>query len=219
MSTWLNLVNDLQIRLREAQSSSVTETTYSTLLGQLVNQAKDSVEDTWDWHCLRTVLSFTTSNGVATYAITGSNERSRFFSPNKEIYDDTNDGIILPAPDWYIDNLTYIGAAQSGSPQFYRIRGISSGELQLTIYPTPTSTLTIRVPMVVPQATLTAGGTVLTIPTAPVTDAAYALALRERGEDGGTTFVEALRTAQESLFQAQMRDLDFNPDESIAILV
>jgi hypothetical protein len=45
------------------------------------------------------------------------------------------------------------------------------------------------------------------------------LALRERGEDGGTTFKEAQETADYALFQAIMRDREFSPDEGGAVLV
>lgn len=219
MATWLSLVNNLQIRLRESQSASVTSTTYSTLLGSYVNKAKQQVEDVWDWHALRTVLSFTTSSGTATYNITGSNERSRFFSRTREIYDDTNDGILLPAPDWAIDQYTYLGSAQTGAPIYYRIRGISSGELQITLYPTPGGTYTIRVPMVVPQADLAANATVLTVPSIPVLERAHCLALRERGEDGGASFAEADGDAKNALYQAIERDKEFSPDESFAEVV
>lgn len=219
MATWLTITNKLQQRLREPQTATVATSTYSSLLGALINQAKREVEDAWDWHCLRQVLSFSTSNGTATYSITSSTERSRFFSPQREMYDDTSDGVILPAPDWMIDRMTYLGTTQSGVPNYYRIRGVSSGALQATLYPTPNATLTIRVPMVVPQADLAADATVLTVPEAPVLERAYCLALRERGEDGGTAFVEAQETAQRALFQAVMRDQEFNPDENVAELV
>lgn len=220
MATWLSLVNELQKRLRESQSASVTSTVYSTLLGALVNQAKREVEDAWDWHALRTILAFNTSNGTSSYDITGSTERSRFWTPTREIYDDTNDRILTPAPDWLIDQRAYIGTTQSGAPTNYRIRGISSaGLLQITLYPTPTGTYSMKVPMVVPQADLAANGTGLTVPSAPVLERAYCLALRERGEDGGTTFVEAQRTADYALHQATMRDQEFSPDEGFAVVV
>lgn len=219
MATWLTLTNDIQKRLRESQSASVTSTSYSTLLGALINQAKREIEDAWDWHALRTVLSFSTSSGTATYSITGSTERSRFFSPTREIYDDTNDGILLPAPDWYVDRMTYLGTTQSGDPICYRIRGVSSGLLQVTLYPTPNATLTMRVPMVVPQADLSANGTVLTVPAGPVLERAYVLALRERGEDGGTSFAEAQKAADYALYQAVTMDREFSPDEGGAVLV
>lgn len=219
MATWLSLTNDLQKRLRESQSASVTATAYSTLLGAFVNQAKREVEDAWDWHCLRQVLSFSTVGGTASYAITDSTERSRFFSATREIYDDTNDVILTPAPDWYLDRMAYIGTTQTGDPVYYRIRGISSGELQVTLYPTPGGVATFRVPMVVPQEDLAANATVLTVPAAPVLERAYCLALRERGEDGGTSFVEAQRAAEYAQYQAVERDREFNADEGWAVLV
>lgn len=219
MATWLSLVNDLQKRLREDQSASVTATTYSILLGALVNQAKREVEDAWDWHALRTICTFSTVAATATAAITGSTERSRFYSPLREIYDDTNDGILTPAPDWFIDQVNYIGTAQSGPPVYYRMRGISSGVLQIELYPTPSGVYSMKVPMVVPQDDLAASATVLTVPAAPVLERAYCLALRERGEDGGTTFVEAKATADYALYQAIERDREFSPDEGFAVLV
>lgn len=220
MATWLSLTNDLQKRLRESQSASVTANTYSTLLGAFINQAKREVEDAWDWHCLRTVLAFNTSNGVASYDITGSNERSRFWTPTREIYDNTNDAILTPAPDWLVDRQTYIGTAQNGAPSHYRIRGVSSaGLLQITLYPTPTGVYDMRVPMVVPQADLSTNGTVLTVPAAPVLERAYCLALRERGEDGGTSFAEAKAAADYALHQATERDKEFSPDEGFAVIV
>ena len=219
MATWLSMVNTLQKRLRETQTASVTTTTYSTLLGELINQAKREVEDDWDWHALRTVLSITTSDGVADYAVTGSNERSRFFSPNREIYDDTNDAILTPAPDWFIDRLTYIGTTQTGGPVYYRIRGVTSGELQMTLWDTPDGAYTIRVPMVVPQADLADDSTtILTVPEVPVVLRAYVLALQERGEDGGDAIAMAEARAQDALFSAVAMDRDFNPDETFASL-
>ena len=216
MATWLTLTNQLQRRLREIETSSVTTNTYSTLLGELINQGKREVEDEWDWHVLRTVLSFTTSSGTADYTITGSTERSRFFSPSREMYDDTNDSILKPAPDWWIDRQTFLGTTQNNDPSWYRMRGISSGALQLTFYPTPGSTLTIQVPMVVPQADLAVDGTTLTVPADPVVMRAYVLALQERGEDRGTAIVQAESMASGSLFSAIMIDREFNPDEGFA---
>lgn len=206
MATWLTLVNAVQARLRETQTASVTSNAYSTLIGSLVNQAKREIEDMHDWTALRTFLSFNTSSGTATYTITSSTDRSRFYTKEQEIYDDTNDSILYPAPDQFIDNLTYIGTTQSAPPSYYRIRGVSSGVLQLTLYPTPNGTYTMRVPMTVPQADLAADATVLTIPADPVIERAYALALMERGEDGGTMSIQAAANANLAIAQAVERD-------------
>jgi hypothetical protein len=73
--------------------------------------------------------------------------------------------------------------------------------------------------MVVPQAALAADATVLTVPEAPVLERAYCFALRERGEDGGTSFTEADDEAVDALNMAVGRDMEFNSDESTAEVV
>ena len=52
-TTYLDLVNDVLVRLREAQVASVSQNTYSALIGKLVNDAKREVEDSWNWDTLR----------------------------------------------------------------------------------------------------------------------------------------------------------------------
>ena len=43
--TYLELINDVLIRLRETTVAANGETTYSTLIGKFVNDAKRQVED------------------------------------------------------------------------------------------------------------------------------------------------------------------------------
>lgn len=50
--TYLELVNDVLIRLREQTVSTVSLTTYSTLIGKFVNDAKRQIEDAYDWNAL-----------------------------------------------------------------------------------------------------------------------------------------------------------------------
>jgi hypothetical protein len=70
--TYLNLVNNVLRRLRETEVSSVQTTAYSKLIGDIVNDAKDLVENSWDWSALRTTLTITTTADVFNYALTGS---------------------------------------------------------------------------------------------------------------------------------------------------
>ena len=57
MTTFLQAVQEIQSRLRETVTASVTTSTYSTLLGRYVNDAKRQVEDAWEWDCLSTTLT------------------------------------------------------------------------------------------------------------------------------------------------------------------
>jgi len=52
--TYLELVNNVLRRLRETEVTSVQSTSYSKLIGDIVNDAKRLVEDSWDWKVLNT---------------------------------------------------------------------------------------------------------------------------------------------------------------------
>ena len=70
--TYLDLVNNVLRRIRETEVSSVQSTAYSKLIGDLINDAKDLVETSWDWSALRTTLTITTTADVFNYSLTGS---------------------------------------------------------------------------------------------------------------------------------------------------
>jgi hypothetical protein len=72
MPTRLQLVNAVLRRLREPEVDSVDENSYSKLIGDIVNDAKKLVEAAWDWSALRTTLTITTSEGVFSYILSGS---------------------------------------------------------------------------------------------------------------------------------------------------
>ena len=58
--TYLETVNSVLLRLRENEVPSVSNNNYSKLIGEFVNDAKRIVEDSWDWHSLRTTFTITT---------------------------------------------------------------------------------------------------------------------------------------------------------------
>ena len=65
--TYLQLVNDVLVRLRETTVSSVSQTSYSALIGALVNDAKREVEDAWQWSQLLDYLTFSCIAGISSY--------------------------------------------------------------------------------------------------------------------------------------------------------
>ena len=69
--TYLALINKVLIRLRELVATTPTDNDYVTLIGYLVNDAKKTVEEAWDWTDLKT--TFTVSAVIAdnTYTLTG----------------------------------------------------------------------------------------------------------------------------------------------------
>lgn len=184
---YLQIVNDVLVRLRESEVSSVTENEYSKLIGKFVNDAKREVEDSWNWTSLRTRKQVTTSSGTSQYTISGAGDRFKVLSA----INDTQDVVMEIAPYDYMKHLTDIGNTQNAAPVYYNFDGSISGDPQINVWPVPDGTYTLNFYMVVPQSTLTDGDTELTVPYLPVVINAYAKALSERGEDGSTMYAEA----------------------------
>jgi len=46
--TYLEMINSILRRLRERTVSTANESTYSALIGQFINDAKNEIEETWD---------------------------------------------------------------------------------------------------------------------------------------------------------------------------
>ena len=72
---YIELVNDVLIRLRESEVENVTSTPYSKLIGKFINDAKRLVEDSYQWNALSETLTVTTANDLFNYVMTGSGQR------------------------------------------------------------------------------------------------------------------------------------------------
>ena len=79
-TTYLNLVNEVLRRLREDVVTSVSQNTYSTMVGDFVNDAKRNVEDSHEWSTIRTTVVVTTEADVIDYALTNAGERIKVYS-------------------------------------------------------------------------------------------------------------------------------------------
>ena len=66
--TYLELVNDVLVRLREPTVTTVVLNSYSTLIGKFVNDAKRQIEDAFAWNVLGTTITVTTTASTASYA-------------------------------------------------------------------------------------------------------------------------------------------------------
>ena len=98
--TYLNLVNGVLRRLREDEVSNVSESTYSKMVGDYVNDAKDLVETAWDWSPLRSTLTITTSNGDNLYSLTGSRNEGKVLN---FINDTSNCLVEYQTQNWFDD--------------------------------------------------------------------------------------------------------------------
>ena len=76
LPTYLSIVNDVMVRLREPTVSSVSENTLSALVGKFVNDTKRQVADSYDWDAFNTSITVSTTAGqYSGYQLVGSGVR------------------------------------------------------------------------------------------------------------------------------------------------
>ena len=208
--TYLQIVNNILKRLRERTVSSVSETTYSNLIGVLVNDALVDVENSWSWSGLRTTLVASTSNNVFNYELNGSQNNMTVL----DVINDTDDIFLKQKGSHEFNNL-FLNSA-TGSPYYYSFNGISAdGDTQVDLYPIPDGVYTINFNVILRSAELTDNATTFSIPTKPIELLAYALAVEERGEDGGISPTSAYARANNALQDAISLDATKHTEETI----
>ena len=186
--TYLELVNDVLARLRESTVSTVTETTYSTLIGKFVNDAKRQVEDAYAWNVLGTTITVTTASGTYSYALTGAGQKFQVIDVLNTTSNIRMKNIDFATMNRYQNFSTPVNAI----PAYYAFDGVDgSYDTKVTLYPRPDGVYSIPFSLTVPQATLSSDSTVIKVPDTLVAQNAYARALVERGEDGGMSSSEA----------------------------
>ena len=129
--TYLQIVNKVLRRLRENEVSSINENPYSLLIGDLVNVVKREVEDAWNWDCLRTTLTMTTTPGLFNYALTNAGTRFRVL----DVLNDTSDIFMQYKSTHWFDLQFLTGSTQNAIPSFYNFNGVNAnGDSQIDIY-------------------------------------------------------------------------------------
>jgi hypothetical protein len=197
--TYLQLVNDVLIRLRENEVSSVSDNAYSKLIGKFVNDAKRQCEDAYNWNALSDTLSATTGADVFNYVLVGSGQRFRVI----DVINDTNDYFLELQTTEQMNKLFLIQTAQKDQPRYYNFNGTNAnGDTQVDLYPIPKGVYNIRFNVIKPQVPLSANSDALLIPSEPVIFNALARAMGERGEDGGIASNEAFAMYRQSLSDA-----------------
>lgn len=186
--TFLELINDVLIRLREPSVTSNSQNAYSTLIGRFVNDAKRQVEDSFGWNVLGKTVTITTVAATYSYSMTGAGQKF-------QVQDVINTTSNIP-----LQNISFVEMNRyqnlvpttNGIPQYYAFDGVdASGDTKVLLYPRPDGIYSIPFSLVVPQAILAADATVVLVPDFLVVQNAYARALVERGEDGGLNSSEA----------------------------
>jgi len=188
MTTYLQAVNDVLVRLRETEVSTVSETSYSTLIGKFVNDAKRQIEDAYEWNVLGTTVTVTTTSGTYSYSLAGAGQKFRVQDAINTTSKISIDNITFASMNRYLN----FGTPSTSIPMYYTFDGVDSNyDTKVTLFPIPDGAYSINFSLVVPQAILSSDSTVISVASELVVQNAYARALVERGEDGGLNSSEA----------------------------
>jgi hypothetical protein len=199
LTTYLDLVNNVLIRLRETTVSSVGDTPYSSLIGVLVNDAKREIEDAYQWSALESTIVLPTVAGQREYTLTGSGRRFRV----ADVLNNTEDIFMQQADGTWINRQYYLADVQNAAPIYYNFVGLdSNGDTSVELWPQPDAVYSLRFNLYIPQADLVNNADTVKVPPHLVQMLAHANAVAERGEDGGQSFSELYQKYRLSLADA-----------------
>lgn len=188
--TYLELVNDVLVRLREEQVSTVTETSYSSLIGKFVNDAKRQIEDAYAWNVLGQTVTITTTPGTYIYSLTGAGQKFQVM----DVINVTSNVGMQNISFVQMNRFQNLVPAISGIPEYYSFDGVDgNGDTKVVLYARPDNVYVLPFSLTVPQATLSSDNTLIKVPDVLVVQNAYSRALVERGEDGGLNSSEAFQ--------------------------
>ena len=198
LPTYLELVNDILVRMREPEVSTVQENTLSKLVGKLVNDAKRQVEDAYTWSALNNTVNLTTLADTYNYVLIGSGTRFKVIEATDITNKASIEALSTKAMSQYLLN-----DLKTDNPRYYNFKGIdASGDTKVNLFPVPTAGLTLSFNLYIPQSDFTSDVDSLYVPKEPVLLGAFARALVERGEDGGLNSSEAYGLYKSSLADA-----------------
>ncbi len=210
--TYLEMVNKVIRRLREREVSSVSQTSYSKLIGDFVNDAKKEVEDAWQWSSLRTTLTLSTVADTFNYELNGAQNNFNIL----DVLNDTSNNFMEYRPSSWFDNAFLNQGPLKGVPYYYNFNGVSAdGDTQVDIYPVPDGVYQLRFNCVVRPTELVNNTDKILVPNQPVFLLAVAKAIEERGEDGGTSSMNAYAAGKSALADEIAYDMARHPEDSI----
>jgi hypothetical protein len=196
---YLELTNDVLIRLREPEASSVSDNAYVKLIAKYINDSKRQVEDAYNWNALSETLSAITTPNIFNYVLEGTGQRFRVI----DVLNDTSNFVMRNGTTRWMNEQFLLATPAKGAPYYYNFNGTNSdGDTQVDLFPIPNGVYDIRFNVIRPQVELAANADKLLVPHEPVILGALARAQAERGEDGGVQSAETYALFKQSLADA-----------------
>jgi hypothetical protein len=211
LPTYLDLVNDVLVRMREPQVTTVSENTVSALVGKYINDAKRQVSDAYDWDAFNTAITVTTTaNSTGPYSLTGAGVRYK----TMDVINTTAYNQLTSLSHEMYDSYYYtIPNPTKGIPLYFTVKGVdSNGDIKVVFWPVPDAVYNIRFSLIVPEADFTTDISTTLLAKEPIVLGAFARALVERGEDGGLSSSEAYALYKSSLSDLISLELARSPE-------
>jgi hypothetical protein len=215
MRTYLELVNDVLIAIRDDTVTSVSYNPYSALIASFVNDAKQQVEDAHNWSANLVELQVSALAAAADpdkVSLVGSNNAIKIdYAMNLT----NNGGLLIQRSRRFMQIEGLRNNIAAGVVSNWCNNGVdANGDAVIQISPAPSADTTLVVVGWQRKPDLVDGSDVLVIPARPVRDLAVALAVRERGEVQGNTSQEYFQIAKRTLSDAIAYDSARNDEES-----
>ena len=207
--TFRELINEVLIRLREDTisidwSGDINDSTvsaYEKVIGGIVNDAKRHVEERHDWLVLRQTVDISTVAATKNYNLSSGQEFKII-----DVINNTTGTQLRQVSRAYLNSIMY-PTDPTGEPLYYGFNGAdASNNLKVDLSPIPINAETLSFDIVKYQDELATASTVISVPTKPIILGAWARAISERGEDGGTQSSLMAQEASEALKQAIILD-------------
>ena len=212
MKTYKQTVNNILIRLREREVDAISENSYSKLIGLLVHDAVEAVESAWNWSNLRETLTVNTQADIFNYVLNDFGDKSSVL----DVVNNTSNTFMKYQTAHWFNNQYLNQTPATGSPQNYVFNGLNAaGDTQIDLYPKPDGVYQLFFNIIKRSPDVAADDDKIKVPFLPVQALAYAMALGERGEDGGMSAVSAKALAQSYLSDAIAIDASKHPEELI----
>ncbi len=218
-TTYRQLMNRVLRKLGEPEingSHAILADDYEILIGDIINDVKDEVENAHQWRALRQIVTVNIAADAISANIVEADEQTRLirnFQQNRVgylplVFDITDSDDPDPLSEMDLSELLYRDAVDPDErtewPTYFALDNSSGDGLDLYVWPRPNGQRTIQLSLTIPQPRLEVDDLteVIRVPVRPIFVGAVWHAMEERGEELGSRgffnearFQEALSTA------------------------
>jgi hypothetical protein len=214
---YLDLINAVLVRLREdiVDTATYNSDPFYRMIGAQVNDAKQTIEDSWQWSQLRGQDEITVLEGSNEVVLPDSADKNYVIHSILSV--ENANFIPMQTVNWmkerYRNELA--DPVANGRPTVYSFLTDEPGtqNKRILLYPPTNAQITLNVDRVKHQANLVAWDDVLLVPSLPVYSLATALSARERGEVGGAPTSALFSQAASAMSDAIAYDSARFPEE------